>query len=251
MRVVIRIIYISLIAVVLAYLYDKVTDAEPVTATGNLVRQEKKSVEDNTSLYKEQKNKVVLDVAYASEAPEGKWIQPWANACEEATILMVDMYYKGAKDISIPDAKSYLQFLFDREDEMFGTNRNADASQIYIVIDKYADFNGRVVDNPSIEDLKNEIRGGHPIISLHYGFDLKNPNIEFSPTLSSYHTIVIVGFDDDRRVFITHDPGDDVDGAYHEYSYETVMSSMHDYDGERNKADGIPRVIFTSPKQES
>lgn len=105
-----------------------------------------------------------------------------------------------------------------------------------------------MVDNPTVEDLKAEIRAGRPIISLHYGFDLKNPNIEFSPTLSSYHTIVLVGFNDDKRIFYSHDPGDAVDGAYHEYSYETVMNSMHDYDGERNKADGMPRVIFTSLK---
>lgn len=248
MRAVIRIIYISLIVLSLAYLYNKVADTQPVIVTENVKKQASRPVEDNTSLYEEQKNGVVLDVAYASEAPEGKWVQPWANACEEATILIADMYYKGVKSISVVEAKSYLQFLFDREDEMFGSNRNADSSQMMAVISKYAGFRGRVVDNPSLDDLRGEIRAGRPIISLHYGFDLKNPNIEFSPTLSSYHTIVIVGFDDEERVFITHDPGDDVDGAYHEYSYNTIMNSMHDYDGERNKADGMPRVIFTDKK---
>ena len=253
-RIIIRVTYIALIVLVVSYFYKRdeaatiplpaKIDANPVSK-GTTPQNESAS----PSLYDIEKSKVVLDVAYASEAPEGKWVEPWVNACEEATILMVDMYYKGAKSVSIPEAKNYLQFLFDREDEMFGTNKNADSSQIMALITRHADFRGRVVDNPSLEDLKNEIRAGRPIISLHRGFDLKNPNIKFSPIKSSYHTIVIVGFDDDRQMFIAHDPGDEREGEYYEYSYDTIMNSMHDYDSERDKADGVPRAIFTSLKR--
>lgn len=195
-----------------------------------------------------EESKVILPVAFASEAPEGKWVQPWANACEEATILMAEKFYTGATSISVDTAKTYLEFLFDKEIMLFGTNRNADAFQIAEVIEKYADFKGRIVRNPTLEDLKKEIREGRPIISLHRGFDLHNDNIGFSPIKSSYHTIVLVGFDDDKKIFYAHDPGDEFDGENHVYSYDTIMNSMHDYNSRDDKADGEPTVIFTSSK---
>ncbi len=194
------------------------------------------------------KEKHILDVAFMSEAPDGNWTQPWSNACEETVTLMADKYYAGAKSIGISEAKAYLINLFDREEELFGTNRNTDARQMMEIITKYTGFKGKIVTDPTQGDIKKEIASGRPVISLHRGFDLKNPNIEFSPTLSSYHTALVVGYDDARSVFITHDPGDEVQGSNHEYKYDLFMKSLHDYNFSDNKADGPATVIFTSAK---
>lgn len=198
----------------------------------------------------EEKNieKIILAVPYVSEAPEGIWEQPWVNACEEATIMMIDEYYKDKKEVGIAEAKSYLQDLFLKEDILFGTNRNADSAQIMEIVTGHTSFSGIIKRNPTIEEIKKEIIEGRPVLSLHRGFDLKNPNIEFSPTLSSYHTLVVIGYDDEKGVFIAHDPGDEIYGERHWYSYDVFMNSLHDYDKERNKADGVPTVIFTSKK---
>ncbi len=189
--------------------------------------------------------KMMLYVPYISEAPEGIWKQPWSNACEEATIMMVDEYYKGSRSVSIADAKKYLQNMFDEEESRYGSSRNADSAQIMDMLPRLTSFKSSLKLNPSMEDIKNEIRAGHPVITLHRGFDLANPNIEFSPTLSSYHTLVVIGFDDFKRVFITHDPGDEKVGANHEYGYNLFMNSLHDYNVADNKADGEPTAIFT------
>ena len=191
-------------------------------------------------------SRLVLDVPYESEAPEGKWVQPWANACEEATIMMIDRYYQGKKSASISEAKIYLQNLFEKEEMLFGTSRNASGIQILEIINSYTSFDAVMKDNPTIDDIKKEIIAGRPVLSLHRGFDLKNPNIDFAPTKSSYHTLVVVGFDDLKKVFITHDPGDVKSGLNYAYSYDMFMNSLHDYDIERDKADGPARAIFTS-----
>lgn len=192
--------------------------------------------------------KAVLEVAFMSEAPDGNWTHPWSNACEETVTLMADRFYAGAKFIGIGEAKSYLQNLFDKEEALLGTNRNSDASEMLQIIDQYAGFKGKIVRNPSLADIKREIAEGRPVITLHYGFDLKNPNIGFSPTLSSYHTVLVIGYDDNRRVFITHDPGDEVHGDGYEYGYSLFMKSLHDYNRSDNKADGPATAIFTSAK---
>ena len=82
----------------------------------------------------------------------------------------------------------------------------------------------------------------------HRGFDLKNKNIPFLSTGSSYHSTVIVGFDDAKKEFIVNDDGDLTHGPGHVYDYTLFMNSLHDYDYSDNKADGPARVIFTSPK---
>jgi uncharacterized protein YvpB len=190
----------------------------------------------------------MIDVPYVSEAPEDNWSGNWVNACEEATIAMVEKYYEGVKTVSVLEAKNYLQNLFDEEDKLYGHNKNTDASQILELIGLYSKFSARIKTNPTIDDLKNEILGGRPVISLHRGFDLKNPNIPFSPVKSSYHTLVVVGFDDTTEEFVTHDPGDDKDGPEHRYSYKDFMYSLHDYNKEADKTDGVPTAIFTSRK---
>jgi uncharacterized protein YvpB len=190
----------------------------------------------------------LLGVPYVSEAPEGNWTGDWVNACEEATIAMVDGFYKNKSTISILEAKTTLQRLFDEQNILYGNSKNADAKQILELITRYASFKAKIKENPTIDELKNEIDSGRPVISLHRGFDLSNPNIPFSPIKSSYHTIVLLGYDDANRQFITHDPGDDKDGENHKYSYSAFMNSLHNYNSKDDKTDGVPTVIFTGEK---
>ncbi|PIY92744.1 MAG: hypothetical protein COY70_01615, partial [Candidatus Magasanikbacteria bacterium CG_4_10_14_0_8_um_filter_42_12] len=57
-----------------------------------------------------------LDVPFTSQAPESNWDQPWQDACEEATILMLDAYYKGY-NLSPLFAKDELLKMVDWETE--------------------------------------------------------------------------------------------------------------------------------------
>jgi uncharacterized protein YvpB len=189
---------------------------------------------------------VSLNVPYISEAPDNIWTGSWKNACEEASIAMVDRFYAGSTTVSIAAAKSFLQKLFDVEDKVYGSNANSDTVRSNYLIDNHTNFKGTIVTNPTIDQIKAEIRAGHPVIAFHHGFDLHNANIPFLATGSSYHSTVVAGFDDAKGVFLVNDPGDEIDSKNHLYTYETYMSSLHDYDFKTGKADGPPRVIFTS-----
>lgn len=190
--------------------------------------------------------RVILSVPYISEAPDGNWTGPWKNACEEASITMVDKFYLGEKVVSARTAKEFMQMLFDTEDKIYKSNANSDAARTAYLINNYSSFKGKIKEKPTIGDIKAELKAGRPVISFHRGFDLKNKNIPFLATGSSFHAMVIIGYDDDKRVFITNDDGDVLDGAGHEYSYNLFMNSLHDYNYTTNNSDGIPRAIFTS-----
>jgi len=190
--------------------------------------------------------KKILNVPFVSEAPDHNWVSPWMNACEEASITMVYAYYNEKNNITVAEQKDFMKILFSMQNKLYGSNANSNAERSNYLINNYASFSGHVVNNPTIEDIKKEIANNHPVITFHYGFDLKNPNIPFLSTGTSYHSTVVTGYDDTKNVFIVNDSGDDVDGKNHEYSYSLYINSLHDYNFKTNKADGPPRVIFTS-----
>jgi len=189
-----------------------------------------------------------LAVPYINEAPEGKWVGPWKNACEEASITMVEKFYQGKNEVTVEEAKEFMMMLFEKQFKIWGSDRDADAERAVRIINDFTSYTAVIKDNPTIEDIKKEIIEGHPVISLHYGKDLNNPNIPFLATGSYYHMMVIIGFDDLTQEFITNDDGDTKTGAAHRYDYYLFLKSLHDFDFKSQKANGPARVIFTSPK---
>jgi len=191
---------------------------------------------------------VELPVPFIPEIPEGVSGSPWVNACEEASIAMIAHYYEGRLEVPDAEAIPYLRRLFAFQDGLYRSNANSDAARSARIIEEAAGFRATIVENPALEDLKRELSEGRPIMTFHYGFALGNPNIPFLPTGSSFHTLVLKGYDDRTGEFITNDNGDRSAGAGRRYPYDTFMDSLHDYRYEVARADGPPRVIFTAPE---
>lgn len=191
---------------------------------------------------------VTLAVPYVSEAPEGVWSGPWINGCEESSITMIEYYYRSHAAVSIPMAKENMQKLFAMQDEIWGSNADADAYRTDYLITHQSSFNSEIVTNPTLEQIKTELQQKRPVISFHYGKDLHNPNIPFATYGSYYHVIVLIGYDDETQEFIAHDNGDHPTGEQHRYSYDTIMNSLGDFNFETRQVDGKPTVIFTSPR---
>ncbi len=196
-----------------------------------------------------QTTKVDLPVPYTSEIPNGTWTGPWKNACEEASIIMAEGYYYGYEG-TIPKAAAMKNMspLFKIEDKLYGSNADTDAKRTAQLINDYSDVSATIKENPTLEDIKNELIANRPVISFHYAKDLKNPNHRWRVGGSYYHVMVIVGFDDATKEFIFNDSGDVATGAKYRYSYDAVMASLHDFDYTTHHVDGPARVLFTSSK---
>ncbi len=192
--------------------------------------------------------KVALAVPYISEAPDGNWSGPWKNACEEATIAMAQYYYLGSKTVDKTTAKNYMWDLFTKQNQIYGSNADADSTRVAYLINTYGSFWAKKVNDPTLEQIKKELQQKRPVITFHYGFDLKNKNIPFLLSGSSYHVMTIIGYDDEKKQFLTNDPGDDYDGQNHRYDYSLFMNTIHDFDHNTGKANGKPVVIFTYPR---
>lgn len=195
-----------------------------------------------------EKEVVKLVVPFTSEIPLGSWVKPWNNACEEASMIMVESFYFGNESMSKSIAAKYMKPLFSIQDKIFGNNADTDAARTAKLLNEYLSVNATVKDNPTLEEIKDQLRLGKPVISFHYAKDIKNPNYHWRAGGSYYHVIVLIGFDDNTKEFITHDSGDDIKGANHRYSYDLIMKTLHDFNHKTNKATGPARVLFTDSR---
>ena len=173
-------IFLTLFAVFIPYSTDAQTSTEPIK----------------------------LPIPFISQIPDGKWVLPYSMACEEASIVMVDEYYAGKyRSIEKNKAKELMQPYFEYQNTRYGTNRDSNAIRTANIIQAMArNFDSRVVENPTIEDILAELEAGRPVISFHHGYSLDNKNINFINSPSSFHVIVLVGYDAQRKIFFTHEP---------------------------------------------
>lgn len=222
----------------------------PKAITEELPKDTQENVQEEVkeSSATHQPTQVSLAVPYVNEAPDGNWTGPWKNACEEAAIVMVERFYKGQTAVTVADAKAALRRLFAVQDDRWGSNANSDAARTAEIANSLSLFKATVVTEPTLEDIKKELAAKRPVITLHKGFDLGNKNIPFLPTGSSYHVLVLIGYDEVSQEFITHDDGDEKAGKGRRYPYSTVMNSMHDYNYKTNLTDGPARALFTAPQ---
>ena len=194
----------------------------------------------------DQKEIVNLEVPFISEAPEKIWSGAWINACEEASVAMVDNFYIGKNKVTPKEAAGLMNKLFAWQNKIYKSNANSNATRtVEMVLKNNLSYKTQIVRSPTMEEIKNELRAGRPVISLHYGFDLKNPDLIFRRGGSAYHMIVIKGFDENTQEFIVQDNGSHKNGIDFRYKYDILMSSLRDYNHKTSKTEKPGTVIFT------
>ncbi len=170
-----------------------------------------------------------LDVPFTAQAPTGKWVMPYQEACEEAALIMVKYFLTG-EELNADKANQEILDLLAWE-EAHGYGVDVSAADLTAIAQDYYDLNATMYydEDVTIQHIKTLLNAGHPVIIPAAGQILANPN--YTGDGPPYHMIVIIGYN--ATGFITHDPGVRV-GASYEYSYETVASAIHDWTGSKS-----------------
>lgn len=168
--------------------------------------------------------KVLLEASFQSQAPFGDWAQPWQDACEEASIIVAEFGLK-EKSFSKEKMRDEIQKLVDYQNTNFGTYRSTNLKNTAKMARDVYGMETELLENPTVDTLKKRLAAGHFIIAPLAGRLLHNPF--FTGVGPVYHMFVIIGFDDDDKVFITHEVGTRHGRAYR-YPYQTVMKAVHD-----------------------
>jgi hypothetical protein len=171
-------------------------------------------------------DKHLISTSFVPQAPEKVWDQPWQDACEEAALLTVDYYYRGVTT-DIPTLLADYQKMFDFESTQSWTH-DVTLTQMATISAKLLGYKTKIVEDPTIEDIKAYLAKDIPVIIPANGKILYTENKHFKSGGPWYHNLVILGYDDNKSQFTVHDVGTQF-GAYFKYSYTTLMDSIHDF----------------------
>lgn len=175
----------------------------------------------------------LIKAAFVQQAPEKKWDEPWQDACEEASLLTVDYFYKNINSITVEQNRDAILKMIDFENTQNFTS-DMTVAQMEIVTQKYLNYQTKILDNPTIDDLKKYLSQNIPIIVPASGKILYQENKHFNAGGPYYHNIVILGYDDTKQQFTVHDVGTKA-GAYFKYSYSLLIESIHDFPNSHKK----------------
>ena len=164
-----------------------------------------------------------LDIPFYSQAPDGNWQLPWKEACEEASLILAQYYLTDAP-LSKSKFKEEVLAMTRREEEFFGTYIDTSVAQTAELYEKYFGAGEvKIMNNPTIRQIKYELSQGHPIIAPFAGKKLGNSN--FTNGGPRYHMLVIRGYDE--QYFYTNDVGTRL-GENFPYTYAVIMDALHD-----------------------
>lgn len=186
-----------------------------------------------------------LDVPFTSQAPLSSWDAPYQEACEEASVIMVDAYYRGETGRIPPDqADAAILKLVAYAKTALGLGEDADAEQMARLVKDYYGYE-EVIIKPltKADDIKEVIALGYPVIIPAAGKLLGNPN--FLNGGPAYHMVVVRGYT--PTMFITNDPGTRK-GEEYVYDYATLLSAARNWTGSKETIlQGEPVMMVVLP----
>ncbi|HJY64441.1 MAG TPA: C39 family peptidase [Ignavibacteria bacterium] len=168
-----------------------------------------------------------LTVPYTMQAPFGgnQWyVYLYNNACEEASYLMARLYKEKKTSITAKEADSTIVDMVNFEKKLFGGHIDLTIGELAEFIEEYDGYKPVVKYNISVDDIKQEIAAGRPVIVPAAGRMLKNPH--FRGIGPYYHMLLITGYT--PTTFITNDPGTRV-GKDYVYGRDILMNAIHDF----------------------
>lgn len=199
------------------------------TAKHELLHQKDKTIINNVEEEKiietlvQTKDAVDLSVDFYPQSPFWKWWPIFEDACEEASVLLALNYVRD-------DYMNRIQFrdellkIVDWENKVFWYFKDTNVDETAQILENFYNFsNYEIKENPSIEEMKNEISQWNIIIAPIYGIWL-NPNYWW--VWPDYHFLVIKWYT--KNSFITHDVGTAKWESYI-YNQNTLYNRIHDY----------------------
>lgn len=183
---------------------------------------------------------VLHAVPFSPQAPYGNWGNPYAEACEETSVAMVMAWANGAGALAPADADAIIRWLVAYEEYHFGYHEDTAVRETLKLITDSFRYPYARIEYASADSIRHELARGNVVLLPVAGAILANP---FYGALPPYHMVVAVGYDEETREFIVHDPGTRR-GEGFRYPYATIAAAIHDWTGsEGTLLTGAKRMI--------
>jgi len=171
---------------------------------------------------------IIPDVPFSPQAPFANWEDSrQQDGCEEASALLA-AYWGKEKKLNREQALNKILDISRFEENNYGEYRDTSAQDtLNWLLKDYFDYQKAALKKKAeLRDLIYEIKKGNLIIAPMNGQTLGN--IYYTPPGPSRHMIVIRGYDEIKKTFITNDPGVG-NGEMFEYDQDIFYNSIRDY----------------------
>ncbi|MDB4978054.1 MAG: hypothetical protein JWM56_240 [Candidatus Peribacteria bacterium] len=179
-----------------------------------------------------------IQVPFATQAPTGRWSMPYAEACEEASLVLVH-HFLAHKSISPAEMDKEILDLIKIENDDFGYSADIQIEQLSDVAKKKYGYDTELFYEFTIDDMKQLLAEGHPIIVPLAGRRIGNPY--YSGQGPWYHMLVITGYD--KKNFITNDVGTR-HGEGYAYPYAKLFNNIHDWNMQNENIEQGKKVMM-------
>lgn len=185
--------------------------------------------------------KAYLEVPFAVQAPHANWDDPYQEACEEASVIMVDYFLR--EQALTPDQANREILQLVNWEQSKGYSYDVTVDELKQIVEQYYGYKARISDNVSAASIMYEIAHGNPVIVPAAGRKLGNPY--FSGEGPWYHMLVITGYD--NHDFIVNDPGTKR-GEDFKYRQSVLLNAVHDWTGVQEEIEtGAKRMLIIEP----
>ncbi|HPX94572.1 MAG TPA: C39 family peptidase [Candidatus Moranbacteria bacterium] len=195
--------------------------SEPEVRKGEIGEKEKSLMREN-GVGKKQ------TVPFIVQAPFANWEDPiFQNACEEASMIMAMGWVESAPSFSPQEAYDLIKKLVEFEDENLGYNTDTDTKDMEKIFREY--FRHEKIaskENISIGQIKNELERGNIVLVPTFGRALGNLNYTSPGPVT--HMLVIIAYDEDKKQFVTNDPGTRK-GKDYRYDENVLFDAIWEY----------------------
>lgn len=173
----------------------------------------------------------ILPVPFTSQAPFAQWSDSrQQDGCEEAGAVMAMAWVKDQKTLSKAEAKKAIINISDFELKKYGEYRDVSLEDLrkWVFIDyfKYDAKKVRVVEKITLADIKKELAKGNLVLAPADGRALNNPY--FTAPGPERHVLLIKGYDQKKKQFITNDAGTRR-GENYRYSETVLFKAIRAY----------------------
>jgi peptidase C39-like protein len=179
-----------------------------------------------------QIHEINLAVPFTIQSPDQKWDEPYKEGCEEASILMVQAFLNDAS-ITVDSALEDIGAMVDWQMENYEGHFDLPVSMTVQMANDFLELRADTIYLSSVEDIKEIIRTGYPLILPTAGRELGNPNFTGEGPL--YHMLVVKGFLSDGSI-ITNDPGTRK-GENYIYDPDVLWNAIADWSKELKNPD--------------
>jgi uncharacterized protein YvpB len=186
---------------------------------------------------------LIKDFPWQSQAPTGLWDSLHNEACEEASVTLVD-YYLTNRNLTANEMDLQIQAMVTWEEKTWkeSDQQNLTVKETLKMAEGFDNLKGQVIKNATINDLKAQIAAGHPVIVPTAGQLLGNPN--FRTPGPVYHMVVAIGYD--KNSIVVQDVGTR-NGNHYVYNQTIFFNAWHDWAGtEANIISGAKNMLVLS-----